>query len=112
MLYVQPVLLALRTRTRQRAGVGVAVGGMGVLVAVGGMRVGDDVEVAVGVAALVGVEVGAGVFVAGGTVGVPVPVDSDHIAKSFAMQPRLVVYQPSSANEMLTLCVPSATGTK
>jgi len=83
---------------------------MGVLVAVGGMRVGDDVEVAVGVAALVGVEVGAGVFVAGGTVGVPVPVDSDHIEKSFAMHgPE---YQPSSANEMLTLCVPSATGTK
>ena len=111
MLYVQPVLLAFRTRTRQRAGVGVAVGGMGVGVAVGGMAV----EVAVGGGGIVvGVLVGDatdGVEV-GVSVGIPPPEESDHIEKSFAMQPRFVVYQPSSANEMLTLCVPSAIGTK
>ena len=95
------------------AGVGVAVGGTGVEV---------DVGVAVAVAGM-GVEVGAGVFVfvaVGSAVGNEVGVfvadggeaDRLHIEKSFAMQPRLVVYQPSSANEMFTLCVPSATGTK
>jgi len=109
MLYVQPVLLALRTWTRQRAGVGVAVDGMGVGVAVGGMAV----EVAVGGGGIVvGVLVGDatdGVEV-GVSVGIPPPEESDHIEKSFAMHGP--VYQPSAPNDRLTLCVPSAIGTK
>ena len=107
-LYVQPVLLAFRTRTRQRAGVGVAVGGTGV---------GDDVAVgAVFVAVAVGGELVAvavaGTVETGEFVAVGADVESDHLEKSLAMQPSPVVYQPSSANDRFTLCVPSATGTK
>ena len=107
MLYVQPVLLALRTCTRQRAGVGVAVGGIGVMVAVG-------VAVAKGVGVLVAGGVGVFVLVdtpGGVEVEMGVPVESRlHIEKSFAMHgPE---YQPSVPNDRLTLCVPSATGTK
>ena len=111
-LYVQPVLLALRTWTRQRAGVGVAVGvgGTGVEVAV---EVGVAVEeTGVGVFVFVAddVEVGVGVdVISGATVG-EVEEFSAHIEKSLAMHGP--VYQPSAPNEMFTLCVPSAIGTK
>jgi hypothetical protein len=111
-LYVQPVLLALRTWTRQRAGVGVAVGGTGVEVAV---EVGVAVEeTGVGVFVFVadGVEVGVGVDVISGTTVGEVEEFSDHIAKSFAMQPWPVSYQPSLLNDTAMLCVPSAIGTK
>ena len=96
---------------------GVAVGGMGVLVAVAvgavgsGVEVGTGVLVAVGIAVFVGGNVGDGVGV---FVGIDVAVGAGaplklQIPKSFAMYGPL--YQPPRVlNWNLTDCVPAGTG--
>ena len=97
---------------------GVAVGGMGVFVAVAvgvavgsGVEVGTGVLVAVGIAVLVGGDVGDGVLVLVGSdvaVGAGAPLNLQ-IPKSFAMNGPL--YQPPLCeNWKRTLCVPAGTG--
>ena len=66
--------------------------------------------VGVGVAGWVATGVGVAELVAVGDGDGGTNVESDHIEKSFAMQG--LEYQPSALNDTLTLCVPSAIGTK
>ena len=79
------------------------------LTAVGGFTVGAACVGCTAVAVLVA---GAFVGVLVGTGFEVLPADFDQMEKSLAMHPWPVSYQPSLPNEMFTLRVPSATGTK